>query len=52
MQYLNKTISAVTGANYQRVRINTILVLEPTGGGEAFMRRLASSNGGSYTRIK
>jgi len=51
MQYLNKTISAVTGANYQRVRINTILVLEPTGGGENFMRRLASSNGGSYTRI-
>jgi TRAP-type C4-dicarboxylate transport system substrate-binding protein len=44
--------AAIEAQNYQRVRINTILVLEPTGGGEAFMRRLASSNGGSYTRIK
>ena len=50
-QYLNKLIATVTAQNYQRVKINTILVLEPAGGGENFMRRLAAANGGSYTRI-
>jgi len=50
--YCNKMIATVTGQNYQRVKINTILVLNPVGGGEAFMRRLAAANGGTYTRIR
>jgi hypothetical protein len=51
-QYLEKTIATVTAQNYQRVKINTILVLNPSGGGEAFMRRLAAANGGTYTRLR
>jgi hypothetical protein len=51
-QYLNKLISAVTAQNYQRVRINTIMVLNPAWlGAESFMRKLVSANGGTYTRI-
>jgi hypothetical protein len=49
--YLQQTLSAVSSANVQRVKINTILVLNPTGGGEQFMRQLASMNNGSYTKI-
>lgn len=51
-QYLNKAISTITGQNYQRVKINTIGVLNVTQVCENFLRRLASANGGTYTRIR
>jgi hypothetical protein len=50
-EYLRQTLGAVSSANVQRVKINTIGVLDLTPDGETFMRNLASQNGGSYTRI-
>jgi Mg-chelatase subunit ChlD len=52
LQYLNKTVSTITAQNYQRIKINTIGILDVTTTSENFLRRLASSNGGSYTRIR
>jgi Mg-chelatase subunit ChlD len=51
-QYLEKALSTVTAQNYQRVKINTIGVLEVSTVGESFLRRLAAANGGTYTRIR
>lgn len=48
-QYLNQTLAAVTAANYQRVQINCIMVLDVTTTGENFLKKLAASNGGTYT---
>jgi Mg-chelatase subunit ChlD len=50
--YLQKTVATITGQNYQRIKINTIGVVEVSSIGENFLRRLAASNGGSYTRIR
>jgi Mg-chelatase subunit ChlD len=50
-QYLEKTLSQVTSSNFQRVKINTIGVLDISKIGEQFLRKLASANGGTYTRI-
>lgn len=50
-EYLKKTLAAVTAQNYERIRIHTIGVLDLTPLGEAFMKRLAAANGGTYTRI-
>ena len=52
LQYLNKALTAVTSQNYQRIKINTIGILDVTSTSENFLRRLAASNGGSYTRIR
>jgi hypothetical protein len=49
--YLRQTLAAVTSQNYQRIQINAIGVLSPGRINEDFMKRLASSNGGTYTRI-
>jgi len=49
--YLRQTLGAITSMNYQRVTINTIGVLDPKPLGVEFMKRLASANGGTYTRI-
>ena len=48
-QYLQKLLSTVSAMNFQRIKINTIGVLEVIN--EKFMRQLASSNGGTYTKI-
>jgi len=50
-EYLEKMFLQVTSQNFQRVKINTIGVIDLTELGERFMRRLASANGGTYTRI-
>ena len=50
-QYLNKCLSTTASMNFQRVKINTIGVLNLTTLGEQFMRKLASMNGGTYTKI-
>jgi Mg-chelatase subunit ChlD len=50
-QYLNKTLGTVTSQNYQRIKINTIGVLDVAPHSESFLRKLAASNGGTYTRI-
>jgi len=49
--YLKQTLAKVTAQNYQRIRIHTIGVLDLSPLGEDFMRKLASANGGTYTRI-
>lgn len=48
--YLKQTLAAVTASNYQRVQINCIGILSPKQIGEDFMKQLAASNGGTYTR--
>jgi hypothetical protein len=50
-QYLNKALSTVAGMNFQRVKINTIGVLQVSAIGEQFLRKLAAMNGGTYTKI-
>jgi hypothetical protein len=50
-QYLNKVLSTVASINFQRIKINTIGVLQLSSLGEQFMRKLASMNGGTYTKI-
>jgi len=50
-QYLQKTLSTVASLNFQRIKVNTIGVLNLTPLGEQFMRKLASMNGGTYTKI-
>jgi len=50
-QYLNKVLSTVASINFQRLKINTIGVLNLSALGEQFMRKLASMNGGTYTKI-
>jgi Mg-chelatase subunit ChlD len=49
--YLRQTVTLATSQNYQRIPINTIGVIELGQVQEAFMKQLASSNGGTYTRI-
>jgi Mg-chelatase subunit ChlD len=49
--YLRQTIASTSAQNWQRIQINTIGVLEMTALHEKFMKDLASTNGGSYTRI-
>lgn len=49
--YLEKTLSSVAAQNYQRVRINTIGVIDVGQLQESFLKRLAFMNGGTYTRI-
>ena len=48
--YLRQQLALTTSQNYQRIQINTIGVLDLTPAGEAFMKQLASANGGTYTR--
>ena len=48
--YLRQELSQTTSQNYQRIPINTIGVLDLTPAGEAFLKQLASANGGTYTR--
>jgi Mg-chelatase subunit ChlD len=50
-QYLAKALGTITAQNYQRVKINTIGVLEVTQVCESFLRKVAAANGGTYTRI-
>ena len=50
-QYLNKLLSTVASINFQRIKINTIGVLNLSALGEQFMRKLATMNGGTYTKI-
>jgi Mg-chelatase subunit ChlD len=50
-QYLQKTLSTITSMNFQKVKINTIGVVDVSALGEQFLRKLASQNGGTYTRI-
>ena len=50
-EYLRRTISSVTSANYKRAKINCIGVLNPQPLNEEFMKNLASSNNGNYTKI-
>jgi hypothetical protein len=50
-QYLNKVLSTVASINFQRIKINTIGVLNLSALGEQFMRKLATMNGGTYTKI-
>jgi Mg-chelatase subunit ChlD len=47
--YLLTTLAMVSSANYQRIQINCIMVLDVTPTGEDFLRRLAAANGGNYT---
>jgi Mg-chelatase subunit ChlD len=49
--YLRQTLGSITSQNYQRVQINCIGVLNPSDLGVDFMKRLAATNGGTYTRI-
>ena len=49
--YLKQTLALATSQNYQRIPINTIGVLDMGQFQEAFMKQLASSNGGTFTRI-
>ena len=49
--YLQKTLTSITFMNYQRVVINCIGVLRPLPLNEEFMKKLSSSNGGTYTKI-
>jgi hypothetical protein len=48
-QYLKQTLALVASQNYQRIQINTIGVLQEIN--EAFLKQLATSNGGTFTRI-
>ena len=48
--YLRRALGAVTSANYKRLQINTIGILNPGALQEDFMKKLAASNGGTYTR--
>ena len=47
----NEVLSTVASINFQRIKINTIGVLDLSALGEQFMRKLASMNGGTYTKI-
>jgi len=49
--YLRQTIAATSAQNWQRIQINTIGVLNLGQINEKFMKDLAASNGGTYTRI-
>lgn len=49
--YLKTTLAQITAQNYQRVQINAIGVLQPSTLGVDFMKKLAATNGGTYTRI-
>jgi len=49
--YLRQTLGSITSQNYQRIQINCIGVLNPSALGVDFMKRLAATNGGNYTRI-
>lgn len=48
-QYLRTALGSITSANYQRIPINCIMVLDVTTTGEQFLRKLSASNGGQYT---
>jgi len=50
-QYLARTLAAVTAQNFQRIQINCIGVMIYPKLNEDFMRKLATSNGGTYTHI-
>ncbi|MBI4604537.1 MAG: VWA domain-containing protein [Planctomycetes bacterium] len=50
-EYLRETLAVVTGLNYQRIRIDTIGVIDVGPLQEEFLRQLAASNGGTYRRI-
>lgn len=49
--YLNKTRSSVSAQNFQRIQINTIGVLTLNPLNEKFLKDIAASSGGTYTRI-
>ena len=49
--YLKACLSAVSAQNYSRIQINTIAILNPAPLNIDFLKRLASSNGGTYTRV-
>ncbi|HZN59299.1 MAG TPA: vWA domain-containing protein [Planctomycetota bacterium] len=49
--YLSQTLAVVTSQNFQRITINTIGVLSYGQIQEKFLRNLAASNGGTYTKI-
>ena len=49
--YLTATLAAFKGANFQRAQCNAIGVLEVGASQERFLRSLASSNSGSYTKV-
>ena len=49
--YLRQTIALVSALNYQRIQINAIGVLHQPPINEAFLKQLASSNGGTFTRV-
>lgn len=45
-----ETISAVAGANWQRVPVNTLFIGEGAGGAQC-MQQLATANGGSFSQV-
>jgi len=49
--YLKQTLASTSSQNWQRVQINTIGVLQLGPENEQFMKNLASSNGGTYSRV-
>jgi Mg-chelatase subunit ChlD len=49
--YLRQCVTLVGSLNYQRIQINTIGVLQQQPINEAFMKQLATSNGGTFTRV-
>lgn len=49
--YLHQTLSTVKSLNYQHIQINTIGVLNQPPVNENFLKQLASSNGGTFTRV-
>lgn len=50
--YLRQTLGVVRSQNYQRAQINAIGVLDVSAISEDFLRNLAASNGGTYTKIQ
>jgi len=50
-QYLQIALAQIAAQNYQRMQINAIGVLQPSTLGIDFMKKLAATNGGTYTRI-
>ncbi len=50
-QYLQQALASTSAQNYNRIPINTIGVLTMPPLNEQFMRNLAATNGGTYTRI-
>ena len=48
--YLRAALSSITAMNYQRIQINTIGFREPAQINTDFLKRLATANGGTYTK--